>query len=117
MGQAQGPPGGARKTNERFDQALEAWRAVREPHERSVESHHQRMEADVARLERAQQARAEFLAQDPSALERVAQLGLAVKGARESRAPTLLAPSTTERQAYPQHPDDLGRDRGYGTDL
>ena len=42
----------------RLDQALEAWRAVGEPYERPLESNHQRLEADVARLEQAQQARA-----------------------------------------------------------
>jgi conjugative relaxase-like TrwC/TraI family protein len=107
-----------RETSERFDQALEAWRAIGEPHERSLESHYQRMETDVARLERAQQARDEFLAQDPSSLERLAELGRAVN-----------AQENLERQRYwhvvhqrgQQHSlhqgPDLGRDRGLGMGL
>jgi hypothetical protein len=46
-----------RTTGERFDQAREAWQAVGEPHGSSLGPHYQRLEADVARLERAQQAR------------------------------------------------------------
>ena len=38
-------------------QAVEAWRAVAKPHQRSLDSGGLRPEAKVARLERAQQAR------------------------------------------------------------
>ena len=107
-----------RETGERLDQALEVWRAVGEPHERHLESHYQRADADVTRLERAQQARDEFLAQDPSALERLADLDRAVK-AQENLERQRHWPVVHQRaQQHSFHQGhDLGRDRGLGMGL
>jgi hypothetical protein len=107
-----------RETGVRFDQALEALRAVGEPHERHLESHYQRADADVTRLERAQQARDEFLAQDPSALERLADLDRAVK-VQENLERQRHWPVVHQRaQQHTFHQGhDLGRDRGLGMGL
>ena len=107
-----------RKTAERFNQTREAWKAVGEPYELSLGPHCQRLEADVARLERAQQARDQFLAKDPSALERLAELGRAVK-AQENLERQRHWPVVHQRaQQHSFHQGhDLGRDRGLGMGL
>ena len=107
-----------RGTGERFDQAREAWQAVGEPYERSLGPVYQRLEADVARLERAQQVRAEFLAQDPSALERLAELGRAVKAQEnlERQRHWQVVRQRGQQHSFRQS-HDLGRDRGLGMGL
>ena len=91
-------------------------RAVGEPYERSLGPHYQRLEADVARLERAQQARDQFLADDPSALERLAELGRAVKTQEslERQRHWHLPYQRAQQQSF-HHGHDLGRDRGPGS--
>ena len=107
-----------RETGQRFDQAVEAWRAIGEPHERSLESHYQRMEVDVARLERAQQARDQFLAQDPSALEQLAELGRAVKELENLERQRYWHVVHQRGQQHSFHQShDLGRDRALGMGL
>ena len=77
-----------------------------------------RLEADVARLERAQQARDEFLAQDPSVLERLAELGRAVKAQEYlERQRYLQVVHQREQQHFFHQGHDLGRDRGLGMGL
>jgi hypothetical protein len=107
-----------RETSQRFDQALEAWRAVGEPYERTLGPHYERLEADVARLERTQQARNQFLAQDPSALERLAELGRAVKAQEilERQRHWHFLHQRGQQHSIPQG-HDLGRDRGLGMGL
>ena len=107
-----------RETGERLDQALEVWRAVGEPYERSMGPHYQRLEADVARLERAQRVRDEFLAQDPSSLERLADLDRAIKAQENVERQRRWHLVRQSKQQYSFHQShDLGRDRGLGMGL
>jgi hypothetical protein len=102
----------------RFNQAREAWQAAGEPYERSLGPHYQRLEADVARLERAQQARDQFLAKDPSALERLAELGRAVKAQENLELQRNWHVVHQRGQQHSFHQGhDLGRDRGLGMGL
>ena len=88
-----------REAGVRFDQALEAWRAVGEPYERPLESNYQRLEADVARLERAQQARDRVLGPGPLRSRTTGGAGPGRQGARKSRAPAPFAPCSPARAA------------------
>ena len=107
-----------RETGERLDQAIEVWRAVGEPYERSMGPHYQRLEADVARLERAEQAWDQFLTEDPSVLERLAELGRAVKAQEslERQRHGRLLHQRGQQHPYHQGPD-LGHDRALGMGL
>ncbi len=82
-----------RAVSVRFDEAMAGWRAVGEPCERSLRSHCQRLEADLACLEQAQHARDEFLARDPTRARTTGGAGPGRQGARKSRAPAPLESS------------------------
>ena len=74
-----------REAGVRLDQALEAWRAVGEPYERPLESNHQRLEADVARLEQGSSTRP-VLGPGPLRFRTIGGAGPGRQGARKSSA-------------------------------
>ena len=106
-----------RETGVRFDQAFDAWRAIAEPYEQSLESQCRRLEADVGRVEKAQGVREAFLAQDPTALERLAGLDRAVKAQETVAQRRYFHLHQRDQQHSVQHRHNLGRDPGHGIDL
>jgi hypothetical protein len=106
-----------RETGVRFDEALETLRAIAEPHEHSLESHYRRLEADVGSLEKAQGVRETYLAQDPTALERLAELDRAVKAQENVARRRYFHLHQRDQQHSLQHSHDIGRDPGRGIGL
>jgi hypothetical protein len=100
-----------------FDQALDAWRYVGEPQERSLQSHYQQLGTEVAGLERAQQARDEFLAQDPTLLGRLAELSRTIRAQGDDERQRYFNLHRRGQQLQFQHGHDLGVDTGRGIDL
>jgi hypothetical protein len=90
-----------REAGVRFDQALEAWRAMAEPYEQSLESQCRRLEADVGRIEKAQEAREAFFAHDPTVLERLAELDRAVKVQENVARRRYFCGHQRDQQYYP----------------
>ena len=100
-----------RGTGERFDQAREAWQAVGEPYERSLGPVYQRLEADVARLERAGKygpsswPRTPRLSSDwrswagPSKRRKIYERPAPLAGCSPARATTLLPSEPRSRDA------------------
>ena len=102
----------------RFDSAMQAWRAVGEPEAQLLEARRRQVAPEVARLEKAQQAREAFLAEHPDLPSRISDLVRAIEAREQLDNMRRLQVLRERGQAWQlQRGYELQPDLGHGIDL